>query len=611
MEDELDDGSNDSAPVTGPLASAAQTDNNGPATPDALALSKQALADTETRRKADISSATSAFDAARQAMANARQPNAEAAKWAAISAAFAKPVGIGGGFGTTMSNVAQALVSNDQQQAAAQRARQQQLAQSQMDEAKAIASINEKYGPVVAKMAASYLTASKGLHGLTNPAMASGAPATGAAVPGAAVPGVVPGLVSGSAADTSAVPGSSPDVVSGDASTLPTAAAATTEQLPPGVASLSKPLPNGLRYATMLDRSVQEFFPDGTFGKVTSKAPTVSKLETATGDVLMQKHPELTGLDPGVTYRYNGTTLAPVGAVQGQLVPLKGLTAADYSLEPDAFAAKLKSVDPLSFNRINSIATYQTLPDTSRGGLSATELAAVLALNPNYNVANAKSYQKTINDYASTARGSAGGQVLAMNVATQHLGDWYDAVTKLNKHDSGIVNSATNAIKSAQLDPDYVQANSTSNNVAGEIAAAVTGHVTDKSTAAALTGLNVNVGPKAAKVAFEANADKLLQRATQLADDLYRKTGEPVSPGAFLSKATMDTIQRISPGMLDKYNIDPSVQVSSPLKRVQTALGISGTGATLPSDPSHRIAGVIYATPKGPHRWLGTGWETP
>ena len=339
-----------------------------------------------------------------------------------------------------------------------------------------------------------------------------------------------------------------------------------------------------------------------------------SQVFTGTGAELMKTHPGVTVPDPNAVYNYTAKTGArPLGTAPGQIPTIPGLTNADYALPPDEFLKKMESVNLPLANRIKDIATYQTPPGSMRGALGEAELAAVHVLNPAFDQTQYGMRQQTYKQFANSSKSALGGQILSGNVALQHLNDWYTNTAALNQ-DSNLVpiNAVKNALRANASDPTYLAANTAAKNVAGEIAQGIMGHVTDQSIRDAQAGISVNLSAKGAQAAARTNAELILQRLVEQANQWSAKTGEAVNPGHFLNPSALKAIQHIDPTLLDKYGIDPNANAGVLTSKVRSALGIAGSALPIPSRMSDLVTGAIYATPKGGNmRWTGSGWEQP
>lgn len=107
------------------------------------------------------------------------------------------------------------------------------------------------------------------------------------------------------------------------------------------------------------------------------------------------------------------------------LVPPEGATGTDA----------IKDLPPDVQARIKAFATYKDSPPTGRAVNSNPffykYLNFIRAVNPDYSVRNFKTGQQLMNEFASTRPGVAGGNILSINTAIDHMGKLDGLVDKL------------------------------------------------------------------------------------------------------------------------------------------------------------------------------------
>jgi len=201
------------------------------------------------------------------------------------------------------------------------------------------------------------------------------------------------------------------------------------------------------------------------------------------------------------------------------------------------YGAAHYDVDPASF------------PTILRKGTGQMDRQTAVAfirnfLNPNYDDKNYKAVQKLESEFASTRQQTAGGNLIAFNTATGHLGQLYDAALALQNSNVPALNDIANRYGVATGKSAPVVFDSIRNALVGELGKTFKGASPDIPEAERiLQGISNAQSPQQALDVAKANAHLMLTKAGAQVSHYYGYTGK--IPPTTLSPASRAVYQRL------------------------------------------------------------------
>lgn len=225
-----------------------------------------------------------------------------------------------------------------------------------------------------------------------------------------------------------------------------------------------------------------------------------------------------------------------------------------------------------------------------RGGSAMTKVQASdyirTFINPNFDEKTYDDVKGLEKDFSSTKAGTAGGNLIAFNTATDHLGQLWDAAAALNAGNLRVANSILQRLgletgKAAPQVYDIIRTGLT-----GELGKVYKGGVPDVAEAADIkAGLARNSSPQAIQGALKAASHLMLSKAGEVVGQYVGWTGE--LPPQTISPAAADVYRKLGISIQDVLPAGASV----PLGKT----GAGGAGKA--QAPSARVTNAAQTVP--------------
>lgn len=209
-------------------------------------------------------------------------------------------------------------------------------------------------------------------------------------------------------------------------------------------------------------------------------------------------------------------------------------------------------------------------------------------INPNYDENNYKAVQGMEKEFASTRNGTAGGNLIAFNTATGHLGQLYDAASALQNGNIQLLNQMANSLGTAVGQPAPTVYNGIKTALVGELGKTFKGAAPDVPEMDEIDKtLNNTQSPQQMISLSKTYAHLMLTKAAAQAAHYYSYTGE--LPPQVIDPRSASVYQRMGINTQDALPAGASIPTGAIGRNTSNANTMSVNGTPYPMNPDGTV----------------------